>query len=381
MAAELNRHVVILFEFPTLNGGEHSMLAVLEQLLVAGHFRFTAIALPEGALANRLEAIGIPIVPFAVRSSFGIKRDVSGLLTELTEIVTSLRPDIVHANSLSMSRLLGQLCTQVPLQLFTGHLRDIMGLSRRAITDLNSLGRIAAVSEATRRFHVEQGLNPECAVVVNNGVDTERFRVRQEAQFRSELLPELSSDAVVLLNVGQICLRKGQLILARAVTRLLKIRQDVHLVLVGERHSAKAESVAYEQAIVDEFADAGLAAHLHRPGYSENVEHWMNAADFLVHAAHQEPLGRVLLEAAASELPVIATDVGGTSEVLQHQCSARLLPPGDVDALVECLQASIGDPESSRRFAEAAVVRIREAFAVARASEALDQFWQSVLKK
>ncbi len=380
MAAELNQHIAILFEFPSLYGGEHSILSVLVQLCADGVFQFTAIAPAEGVLAKRLDAIGIPIVPLSVRSASGVKRDASDLLTDLSRIVTSLQPDIVHANSLSMSRLLGQLCVQLPNQKFTGHVRDIMRLSRQAVADLNSLDRIAAVSEATREFHVAQGLDPKCADVVYNGVDTTRFRGRAGEYCRSDLLPELPPESVVLLNVGQICLRKGQLILAQAVTRLLKFRQDIHLVLVGERHSAKAESVAYEQAIVDEFAAAGLSTHLHRPGYSENVEHWMNAADLLVHTAHQEPLGRVLLEAAASELPIIATDVGGTSEILQDQYSARLLPPGDIGVLTECLRVSIEDPGSSRQFATAAVIQIWEVFGILRASEALGRFWQTVAK-
>ncbi len=379
MAAELNQHIAILFEFPTLNGGEHSMLTVLERLRTDGGCQFTAVAPPDGPLAHRLSAIGIPLVPFSVRSpSSGIKRDVSNLLAELHEIVTHLQPDIVHANSLSMSRLLGQVCCQLRVPSCTGHIRDIMKVSRQAISGLNCLNRIAAVSEATRRFHIEQGLEPERVEVVRNGVDFSRFYARPKGKFRSQLLPQLPPDTVVLLNVGQICLRKGQFVLAQAVIRVVNSRKNVHLVLVGERHSAKAESIAYEQSIIDEFDNAGLAAHLHRPGYSENVEHWMNAADLLVHTAHQEPLGRVLLEAAASELPIIATNVGGTSEILEHGKSGILVPARNVDAMVAALQSAIDEPRQCRSLAANAVKHIKQDFSVNQACCVLLKFWQGV---
>lgn len=379
MAVELNQHIAILFEFPTLNGGEHSMLTVLEQLRTSGGYQFTAIAPPDGPLAQRLKAIGIPLVPFSVRPrSSGIKRDVLNLLAELHEIVTQLQPDVAHANSLSMSRLLGQSCRQFRGPCCTGHIRDIMKVSRQTISDLNCLHRIAAVSEATGRFHIEQGLEPERVEVLRNGVDTSRFHARPKRKFRRQLLPMLPPDSVVLLNVGQICLRKGQLVLAQAVTRVLNSRTNVHLVLVGERHSAKAESMAYEQLIIDEFDNAGLAAHLHRPGYSENVAHWMNAADLLVHTAHQEPLGRVLLEAAASELPIIATDVGGTPEILEDGRSGIIVPAGNVDAVLDAIQSAIDEPLQCRSFAANAVKHVREEFSVQQASDRLVNFWQGV---
>jgi len=381
MAAELNQHIVILFEFPTLNGGEHSMLSVLEQLSDGDRLRFTVVAPSDGPLSQRLGTIGIPLVPFSVRFSSGSKRSAAELLTELNGIVASLRPDIVHANSLSMSRLLGQLSRRLSTQCCTGHIRDIMKVSRQAISDLNGLNHIVAVSEATRQFHIKQGLESERVEVVRNGVDMSRFRTRQKEKHRSELLPQLSSDSVVLLNVGQICLRKGQLVLARAVTRVLDFRRDVHLVLVGERHSAKAESIAYEQSIIETFADAGLEAHLHRPGYCENTEYWMNAADVLVHTAHQEPLGRVILEAAASELPIIATDVGGTPEILEHEQSGFFVSSGNVDELVKAIEDAIDEPLRFQTHAANAVRNIRQQFSVQQASDGLLKFWRRVRQR
>lgn len=355
------------------------MLEVLARLAPDSELRFTAIAPAQGPLAARLQALGIPILPLTVRSNAGRKRELSQLTDELLSILSALQPDVLHANSLSMSRLTGQLRTVADSICCTGHIRDIMKLSGQAVRDLNRLDRIAVVSRATRDFHVAGGLCPDLAEVIYNGVDTARFRRRPPAEARCGLLPELPASATVLLNVGQICLRKGQLDLAHAVIRLLESRDNLHLVLIGERYSEKAESGIYDRAISEVFAAANRSDHLHRLGYRDDVEQWMNAADVLVHTAHQEPLGRVLLEAAASELPVIATAVGGTSEILGDQNAVHLLPPGDIEALTGRLWTALNNPVGQRSLAAVAADRIRQRFGIERACGSLRDFWKSAL--
>jgi len=381
MVAQVSRHVAILFEYPTLNGGEHSMLTVLQELQASADIRLTALAPSEGPLAQRLEDLRIPISPFHVRSATGSRRETPDLATELSRLIRELKPDLLHANSLSMSRLLGRVRDQLPHVHCTGHIRDIMKLSATAVRDLNRLDGIASVSRATRDFYHSLGLHAGRATVIYNGVNGTRFRKRPAENARRLLLPDLRPSARVLLNVGQICLRKGQLDLAQAVTRCLQTSDDIHLVLVGRRYSEKAESVAYEQAIADVFASSGRPQHLHRAGYCANVEQWMNAADLLVHPARQEPLGRVLLEAAASELPIVATDVGGTSEILQDQYSGRLVPAGDIDALKQCILHALDNPSQGQSFAAVALDRVKEAFGITRACTALLEFWQMVLHR
>ena len=372
-------HVAILFEFPSLNGGEHSMLSVLELLRSRPYLQLTAIAPRAGPLAGRLNELRIPLAPMVIRSRAGVKRDAAELRRELTCLAGSLRPDILHANSLATSRLLGEVAGLLSNGVrCTGHLRDIMKLGNRAITHLNQLDRTVAVSQATKSFHVRQGLaSARCAVILN-GVDPVRFRRQSKTAARASVLPNLPPSARVLLNVGQICLRKGQLDLARAVVRLLHNQNDLHLVLAGKRFSSKAESHAYENAIDDCFAAAGLSDHLHRVGYRDDIPIWMNAADLLVHAAHQEPLGRVLLEAAACKLPIIATSAGGTPEILRNQLDALLVPPGDVNSLTKTIPVVLADQPARETRAGSAARRFRSLFTAQLSAAATEQFWRNV---
>jgi glycosyltransferase involved in cell wall biosynthesis len=103
----------------------------------------------------------------------------------------------------------------------------------------------------------------------------------------------------------------------------------------------------------------------------------MNEIDLLVHPAHQEPLGRVLLEAAAAGLPIVATDVGGTSEILSDGHSSRLIRPDDPKMLATAIEELIRDPEMRQRFAAAARAEIESRFPVQRAAEELRRLWKT----
>ena len=352
------------------------MLSVLDTLRMDGAYRFTALAPGTGLLADELTRRQIPLQEFSVRNDDGEKCPFDMIQQRLSGLLHELRPDILHANSLSMSRLIGQLATAaVPLPKRTGHLRDIIRLNRKVVADLNRNDGLIAVSKATLDFHVAQGLDPSQCRVVHNGVDTQRFQHRDKAKLRAKLFPSVPATHRILLNVGQICLRKGQLDLAQAVVGLLQDCSDVHLAVVGQRHSTKQESVDYEAAIQQEFKRAGCDTHLHLLGYRDDIPELMNAADLLVHAARQEPFGRTLLEAASSGLPIIATEVGGTTELLRPDADAILVSPGDVAALKAAIDGALSNPELCRSLAASARQRIEANFTIEKAAHQLAEFW------
>jgi glycosyltransferase involved in cell wall biosynthesis len=403
-------HVAILFEFGTLNGGEHSMLAVMERLARkptdcgpwASQFTFTAIAPARGRLADALRERGVAHVPFSVRdvemSGTGVppvtesldkqitggtpeplelkRRPAEAVRAELVELVKQLRPDLLHANSLSMGRLTGSLAERLAIPC-VAHLRDIIGLSAAAVADLNRNRRLIAVSQATKAFHIAQGLDAGRVEVVYNGVDLERFQPRDKTgDLHREL--GLSEDAYLIATVGQIGLRKGQDVLAEAAVSLGSRLPDVHWLLVGERLSAKAESVEFERRIVQRFEQAGVGARLHRLGYRADMPRLMNEVDLLVHPAKQEPLGRVLLEALASGLPVVATDVGGTREILEEGVCGSLVPANDPQAVFAAVVELHDHPQLAAHFATAGRRRAETMFNVERAAENLAAVWNRI---
>lgn len=372
----MSRRIALLFEYPTLNGGERSMLAAMGRL-PREQFEFVALAPSQGRLADALRERGLRHVPFELRGTDGARRAKEDIARNLLQHVHELRPALLHANSLAMGRLTGSIAKRLTIPT-TAHLRDIIGLSQGAIADLNRNRRLFAVSQATREFHVARGLDPGRVQVLHNGVDCDLFQPRpRTGRLRREL--NLSEDAFLVATIGQIGLRKGQDVLAEAAASIASQAQDLHYLLIGERNSSKAESIAFERAVVERFAQAGLQDRLHRLGYRDDVPELLSEIDLLVHPAHQEPFGRVLLEAAAAGVPIVATAVGGTPEIVEDGQSARLIPPGDPRALAAALVELHGDASLRRRFAAAARRRVCETYEIKTAARNLAAAWSDVL--
>ena len=349
--------IAVAFEYPSLNGGERSFLAVADRL--RERFDLVALAPPAGPLADELRRRGVPLFAMDGRG----KR-------EFLDAYRTARPDLIHGNSLAVGRILGRLADDLPCPT-TAHLRDILNLSAAATRDLNRNRGLVAVSAATREHHVARGLDPSITRVVHNGIDAAtptpsrtRDAVRAECGVR---------DGVpVLLTVGQIGLRKGWDTLAGAAAKV----PHAHFLLAGTRFSRKAESARYEAAARRTFAANADGRHTWL-GVREDVPDLMAAADLLIHPARQEPFGRVLLEAAAAALVVVATDVGGTREMLGEGFAA--VPPDDPPALAAAVTGLLADAPARTALAAAARERVTVRFTLERAADGLARTWEDAL--
>lgn len=370
--------VLLLCEYPALNGAERSMLAAIDGIREAG-FRISALAPPEGPLADALRAKDIAVTPWFLEDVSGGHLPQEELRRRLAEELTRLGPALVHANSLSMGRLSGPVAAALSLPSIA-HLRDIIKLSRRAIADLNCHGRLLAVSEATRRFHVAAGLDPQTTRVLYNGVDLKRFQPRPATGFLHRELG-LAPESILVGTIGQISLRKGQDLLAQAALALKDELPTVHYLLVGERLSEKPESRQFE-ADLRAIADGPLAGRFHFLGVRSGVDRILNELTLLVHPARQEPLGRVLLEAAASGVPVVATDVGGTREIFPpEQDAARLIPAGSIQALAAAIRQLVAKATLRRSLGLAARLYAEQQFDVHRRAAELAAHYREMVNR
>ncbi len=360
----------VLFEFGTLNGGERSLLAVLDQLAPQNVQPF-AVCPPGSPLAEELNQRHWKTISPPEHWTKGT------LPPETVEFLNQWANEnelhLLHANSLTMARRIGTICPDLKLPV-TGHVRDIMSLSASSRAALQQLSGLVAVSEATRTALLQQGFPSSKIKTIYNGIDASRFRT---PEFRNEFRRELglADDALLAVNIGQICLRKGQDDFARAAVLLKDRMPNLHFLLVGQRHSTKPESIAFEEEVDAIFESAGLSDRYHRIPFHPKVSEVLSGADILVHSARQEPLGRVLLEAAACSVPIVATDVGGTPEILTHGVSAFLVPPNSSRALAEGIEWVLGTPNRSREFSLAAEKTVREQFSVSRSAEAIFDYW------
>ncbi len=353
------RHIALLMEYPTLNGGERSTLAFCDQLS-ASHCRFTAIAPDCEPLRSELSHRAIDHYAFKFRDSENQRLPLPVLRTELALAIEALRPDVLHAVSLSTARIAGPVKTG-NRSIRIGHLRDIMRLSPRAVRDINQLDLILAVSDAALQYHIDQGIDQTKSKRLYNGVDLTLFVPRPPTGNLHRQLG-LPAAATIIACVGQIALRKG---LDTALGSFRQIATEFphsHLVIIGSRFSEKQETIRYEQSLHELAEVEELQGRVHFTGYLDSPQLFYPDIFCLLHCARQEPLGRVLLEAAACGTMVVASRVGGTPEIFPDETFAFLVEEHNEDEFARALRFLFENTADARRRAAAARRRIDQHF-------------------
>ncbi len=380
------RKILYLNEFGTLNGGENSCLALLNQLKT--QHQVVMMCPSPSDFQSSLSELGIRVVPLELfeDEANSKRKPIEQIDDYLVELIEREEPDLVHANSLAMSRYLGRISNRLECQT-VGHIRDILRLSKAVVHNLNSLGKVICVSSATRKFHLSQGLGENHSTVIYNGIDCPSEPAPSDGDIRGEL--GIPVSAPIFLGIGQIGMRKGWDVLLESFASHSQtlIEQSIapsklpHLMIVGQRHSTKAEAIEYEKQLHEAVILSQLDQRVHFLGRRNDVGELMLQSDCLVHPAKQEPLGRVLLEAVSNNLPVIAFEVGGTREIFGDEYP---LIPVSIDQLTleihcfcNCFYNSSLENYADR--ARMAKVRLQELFSVHRASEQLNNIYSELL--
>ncbi len=341
----VRKKVLLLGEYGTLNGGENSFLAIAPELAQLG-CTFSAAIPIHSEFQSRLEESGFDCHALELFGNDGRRKSVEAIQDHVRELATRIAPDIVHCNSLSTSRIYGAISSQLGIPSI-GYLRDIIRISAKATHDISELDRIIAVSNATKKWHTERGIPEQKVRVIYNGVDSGSFSPELATSHELEIELQRSSitnEASLLLSVGQIGMRKGLDVLLQSFRQVLRVFPDSHLLIVGQRHSQKTEALEYEEQLrqtADEINQSYQSNSVIWLGRRTDIPDLMRRANVLVHTARQEPLGRVLLEAASSGLPIVSTSAGGTNEIIDHNWIA---PIDDSTAISNLIVKLLADP-------------------------------------
>lgn len=219
--------------------------------------------------------------------------------------------------------------------------------------------RIVANSEAVRDFYVARGLPAERMVVIPNGVEIPTvWRQTVDAQDRASLLAELKlpPDARLIGAVGRLWPQKRVQDLIWATDILKVIRGDVHLLVVGD--GPQRERLERYRRDVD------IADRVHLLGHRDDVPRLMAHFDLLWLASGYEGMPNSVLEAMACGVPVVATDVPGTREVVVGGETGYLVPLGDRAALARRANQLLDDEALARRLGAAGRARAETHFGV-----------------
>lgn len=348
-ANSARRHSVLVLDNELGMGGAEKLMYDLVSRVDSRRFAVGVCCLKNGGYwKDRIVDLGIPFYENVLRHKFD-----AFAFGKLARILREERVDLIdtyaHPNTVIMSyfaKAFGLVKRFVVAFHATGNLEGGRLVPTYLKPFLGEADALVALADRHRRYLVEvEGLQERQMVVIHNGVDTERFRpptgddkVRMRAQFG------IDQEDVVLATVASLKPVKRIDLLLAASAGLVRGRRDVRLLLVGEGPDrGRLQSIAGQLGIEDRVIFAGIR---------DDVDSVLRMCDALVLSSRTEAFPTVVLEAMATGLPVVTTDVGSVRDMVEDGGNAFVVPPNDQDALSRAISVVVGDPKTASAFGE-----------------------------
>lgn len=386
------RRTVLFFESHSarFDGGQQSLF-YLTTNLDRSRFYPIVVGPDEGELTRKLAAAGVEVVvmpPAAPMNRYGgaILRDSAwskGRLVlpylrysgRVVRLIKSRRVDIVHCNSIRSVLMMAPAAhwMRVPL-IWHQRLGLELGYWNWIAEKLSA--RVIVVADSLRREFPAGPGDPAKFITVWNGVDPGPFaQSRDRDQIRATL--GLNSHSQVVGMAGSITRRKGQHVFLQAVKEVAERYPLTQFLIIGKANDQTDE--AYEAGLRKYVAENGLADRVIFGGWTSDMGRILAAIDLFVLASFNEGLPRVILEAMASSLPVVATNAGGTNELVSDGRTGIMVPPGDSTALAVAIGQVLGDPVKALAMGQAGRRRIEEHFSLRAAACGVEKVIDTLL--
>lgn len=262
--------------------------------------------------------------------------------------IRALAPDIVHTRNIAtLDMIVPAYLAGVKRFVHGEHGLDVSEITGKH-SKYNYLRHISkwlvrnyiAVSQDLANWLREEIKVPADKIsLIYNGVNTDLFRTDS---IQSELIPaELSTGQKILIGtIGRLQPIKDQATLAKAFVILLsnnpELREKCRLVIIGDG-STRAE-------IQQILKDAGVEELAWLPGFIANPAQIYSSLDIFVLPSRREGISNTILEAMSSSLPVVATNVGGNTEIVQNNITGKIVPAENPQQMAEVLQEYINNP-------------------------------------
>ena len=339
-------------------GLERTVVDLIASQRDAGHECRVICLFKLGLLARELLASGVRVDACGKRPGLDLRalRRARALIRQSPDAVIHTHNAMAHYYA-----VLASLGLPVKCRINTRH--GMGGRTRSGRQEwlyrqsLRGTDYAVAVCEAARQRFAADGMRPRRALLsVPNGIRLERFRPADDVA-RQSLVAELGlpTGSRIIGTVGRLQPVKDHALLLRAFAKVRVQVPEAALVIVGDGPLRAALEAQAEQA--------GLSDAVRFMGDRHDVPRLLTGMEVFALTSTSEGYSVALLEACASSLPIVATDVGGNREIVRHGVNGRLVPSGDTAAIATALIALLRGGEQA-----AAMGRAGYAWAQAEAS-------------
>jgi glycosyltransferase involved in cell wall biosynthesis len=344
-------------------GAEQCILSWMDEMRRRSDAEFVVVCfVGRGQESNHFVELvrqrGIPVETISMR-----QHQLFGVVRNLTRLIRHHQVDLLHTHE-NRSDIVGYLAARragVPVVAtihgFTNETWKT-GLYNRlnlAFLRFAHFARLICVSNSMRRQLSKRWRSAPNLVTIHNGIEHPGSpREEMNGNLRSEL--GLRRHDLIVGVVGRLAREKGQRVLLEAAPRILEDHRRAVFLLVGD---------GPDRALLEARArELGLEQAVRFLGYRRDALSILRQLDLLAVPSSSEGISMVLLEAMGRGIPVVATRVGGTPEVMQHGVTGLMVPPDDPRSLAVAVSSLLERTELAREMGQEGEKRIRETFPV-----------------
>jgi len=363
-----------------IGGAQKVVCTLVEYLSASGGCQPVVCTFQDGPLRQDVERLGVKVetVPQRRYSVVALPLfivDMVRIWKSLAELVKKHNIDVVQTHllrSLDFLVLLLLYTTDLRLVLWTFHsasfeltadklpryewLLTPKKISHRLLYRLASRlgsGFIAVSNKVGKEMVQIIGPIQDRITVICNGVNVERYQKPvDKIRVRSQL--ELKANARLIAVVATLKEQKGHRYLIDAMASIVPRHLDLHVLFVGDGDLREELQVQVKRL--------NLGDHIHFLGNRSDVPELLAASDFFVLPSLQEGLSMALLEAMATGLPIVASEVSGTVQVMIPNQTGILVPPGDTRRLAQAIERLLSDAVQAQAMGAAARRRVETDF-------------------
>lgn len=360
-------------------GGAEKKLYDLVKHLDRRRYRMVVCSIGQGGpLEKDFRSLGVEVIVMKKRSRLDI-----ALILQVALLIRRHQIHVVQT-TLWLADIVGSfaaiLAGGVPVvswETVTHGENDILRTKRRHVLmyklAMKWADKIIAVSHEIREsliFH--RGIPADKIITIHYGVDLMRFNPSVDSGGRQKLFP-IPNRHLVIGSVARMESYKGVIVMAEAAKKLVRRHRNLAFVFVGDG--------SLRLKLEADIQREGLSRKILFPGSLDDIHEVMPLFDVFILASLTEGLPNVILEAMASSKPVIATRVGGIPEAVIHNKTGILIPPANVEALVDAIQLFISDPHLAARMGEQGRRRVEACFSVDQEVAGFEKLYDDLLSK
>ncbi len=277
------------------------------------------------AYIKKAKQLSLDIVTIEEKRSFDW-----GVIKKIKQTVEEKSIDIIHTHDFR-SNIYGLVCAKslgLPL-VSTCHGWISNNLKGQIYTKIDRYllryhDKIITVSELMKKQLVQGGIDPNIIKVINNALVIEDYVIDKEnRRFRDEF--KIPHNKTVVANIGRLSIEKGQENYLKAAKSICETNSDFVFLIIGI-------GPEYEN-LVNMAKELQISDKVIFTGYREDMVNIYNGVDLVVQSSSTEGMPNVILESLLMEIPVIATDVGGTSQIVDHNLTGFLIEANNVESL------------------------------------------------